>query len=89
MMMMISLQRDKTSPASNEYPRYDIKQSDGEAPIMLEIWEMQSNSSLPSLPGSLWPEVVTRDRVLSMGQIEQTVCKQMTDVKLWLLYSNT
>ena len=27
--------------------------------------------------------------VLSMDQIEQTVCKQMTDVKLWLLYSNT
>ena len=24
-----------------------------------------------------------------MGQIEQTVCKQMTDVKLWLLYNNT
>ena len=23
------------------------------------------------------------------GQIEQTVCKQMTDAKLWLLYSNT
>ena len=25
---------------------------------------------------------VTPPRVLSMGQIEQTVCKQMTDVKL-------
>ena len=24
-----------------------------------------------------------------MGQIEQTVCKQITDVKSWLLYSNT
>ena len=24
-----------------------------------------------------------------MGQMEQTVCKQMTDVKLWLFYSNT
>ena len=24
-----------------------------------------------------------------MGQIEQTVCKQMTDVELWLLYNNT
>ena len=24
-----------------------------------------------------------------MVQIEQTVCKQVTDVKLWLLYNNT
>ena len=24
-----------------------------------------------------------------MGQVEQTMCKEMTDVKLWLLYSNT
>ena len=31
--------------------------------------------------GSSW-------KVLSMGQIERTVCKQMTDIKLWLLYSN-
>ena len=23
-----------------------------------------------------------------MGQIEQTVCKQMSDVKLWMLYCN-
>ena len=32
---------------------YDIKQSDGEVPVMLELWGMQSTSSLPSLPGSL------------------------------------
>ena len=31
---------------------------------------MQSTSSLPSLPGPLWPEVVVPDRVLSMDQIE-------------------
>ena len=35
------------------------------------------------------PGVVAPDRVLSMDQIEETVCKQMTDVKLGLLYSNT
>ena len=29
------------------------------------------------------------DRVLSMGQIEKTVGKQMTDIKLWQLYGNT
>ena len=28
------------------------------------------------------------DRDLSMGQLEQIMCKQITDVKLWLLYSN-
>ena len=32
---------------------------------------------------------VAPDRVLSMDQIEQTVCKQMNDVKLWLLHFNT
>ena len=37
---------------------------------MPELWGMQSTTSLPSLPGPLWPRVVTPDRVLSMGQIE-------------------
>ena len=69
----------------NEGPRYDIKASEAST---LEIWGMQSTPSLPLRPGPLWPGVVAPDRVLSMGQIEQTVYKQMTDVKLWLLYSN-
>ena len=38
--------------------------------LMLELWETQSTPSLPMLQGLLWPEVVTHDRVLSMGQIE-------------------
>ena len=38
--------------------------------MMLELWGMWSTSSLPSLPGLLWPRVVAPDRVLSMGQIE-------------------
>ena len=50
----------------NECPRYDTKQSDGKASVMLELWELQSSSSLPSLPGPLWLGVVA----LSMGQIE-------------------
>ena len=50
---------------------------------------MWSTPSLPLLLGSLWPRVVAPDRVLSMGQMEQTVCKQMTDFKSWLLYNNT
>ena len=27
-------------------------------PVMLELWGMQSTSSLPLLPGPLWPGVV-------------------------------
>ena len=42
----------------------------GEAPVMMELWEMQSNPSLPSLPGPLWPGVIAPDRSLSMDQIE-------------------
>ena len=54
----------------NECPGYDTKQSDGEVPVMLEIWEMRSTPSLPLLPGLLWPGVVAPDMALSMGQIE-------------------
>ena len=57
----------------NKCPVYDIKLSDGEAPV-LEIWGMSSIPSLPLLSGPLWPGVVAPDRVLSMGQIEQTMC---------------
>ena len=49
---------------------YDIKQFDGEAPVMLELWGMQSTPSLPSLPGPLWSGVVAPERIISMGQIE-------------------
>ena len=31
----------------------DTKQSDGEIPVMLELWGMWSTPSLPLLPGSL------------------------------------
>ena len=46
----------------NECPEYDTKQSDGEVPAMLELWETQSTPSLPSLPGPLWPGVVAPDK---------------------------
>ena len=36
-------------PPPNECPEYDTKQSDGEVPVMLELWGMQSTLSLPSL----------------------------------------
>ena len=48
----------------------------------MEISGIQSTSSLPLLLGPLWPRVVSSDRLLSIGQMEQTVCKQITDVKL-------
>ena len=57
-------------PSTNECPGYDTKQSDGEVPVMLELWGMRSTPSLTSLPGPLWPGVVAPDRVLSIGQIE-------------------
>ena len=40
------------------------------------------------LPSSLWFGVVVPDMIQSMSQIKQTVCKQMTDVKLELLCTN-
>ena len=46
-----ALQRGNTPP--NECPGYDTKQSDSEAPVMLELWRMLSNTLLVSLPGSL------------------------------------
>ena len=46
----------------NECPVYDTKQSDGEAPVMLKLWGMQSTPLLPSLSGPFWPRVVAFDR---------------------------
>ena len=57
-------------PPPTECPGYDTKQSYAEVPVMLELWGMQSTSSLPSLSGPLWPKMLAPDRVLSMGQIE-------------------
>ena len=54
----------------HECPGYVTKQSDGEVPVMLELWTMQSIPSLPSLLGPLWHGVVALDRVIFMDQIE-------------------
>ena len=62
------MQRDKNP--TNECPVHDIKQPDGEAPVMRELWGMQSIPLLPSLPGPLWPGEVSPDRVLSIGLTE-------------------
>ena len=63
-------EKGSKTPPSIERPGYDTKQSDGEVPVMLELWGMWSTPSLPSLPGPLWPGVVAPDMVLSMGQID-------------------
>ena len=55
---------------TNECPRHDTKHSDGEVPVILELWEMGSTPSLLSLSGPLCPGVLAPDRVLSMDQIE-------------------
>ena len=50
-------------------PRYDTKQSDGEAPVMLELWGMRSTPLLPWLFGPLLPGVVAPYRVLFMSYL--------------------
>ena len=39
--------------SANECPDFDTKQSDGEVPVILELWVMQSPPLLPSLAGPL------------------------------------
>ena len=56
-----------TDSFSTECPGYDTKQSDGEVPVILELWGMRSTSSLPSLPGPLWPGMVAPDEAISIG----------------------
>ena len=76
----------------NECPGYDIKHSDGKAPVILELWRMQSTSSVPSLPDPLWARVVAPDRVLSIGQIElfgYLNWVQTNDMQNWLVWNRT
>ena len=79
-----SLQKDKLLSTS-EFPGYDTKQSDGEVPVMLELWEMQSIPSLLSLPCPLLPRVVAPDRVLFMGQIELDSVHML----IWIAWNRT
>ena len=48
----------------------DLKQSNGDVPVMMTLWRRQSAISLPSPPSPLSPWVVAPDRALSLGQIE-------------------
>ena len=57
----------------NECPGYNTKQSDGEASVIRELWEMRSTALLP---GTLWTGLVAPDRVPSMSHIEQNSVKK-------------
>ena len=59
--------RQKGLILPNEGPGYNTKPSHGEVPVMLELWGMQSNPSLPLFLGPLWPGVVVPDRTQSMS----------------------
>ena len=71
------LQRAKT-PRPNLCPGYDTKLSQ-----VLELWGMQSVSSLPLPSGSRWTEVQAPSRVLSMGQIQLLTLN--LSVNKWLM----
>ena len=61
--------RRLTPPQKEMRPRFDIRSSDGEAPI-LELWEMWKTASIPLLAGSLSSGVLVPVRVPPMGQLE-------------------
>ena len=58
---------ERSDPPPIKCPIYDTKQSDGEFPVMLELWGTQSTPLLPSLPGPLWPRVVAPDKIPIYG----------------------
>ena len=74
------LQKGNIPP--NECPEYYTIQADGETTVMLDLWEMQSTASLPSVLGPLWPGMGSPDRVLSMGLIELK-CVLMLNWIVW------
>ena len=44
-----------------------ILKIDGDVPVILGLWGMQSTPSLPLFPGPLWPGMVVPQRALSVG----------------------
>ena len=72
-------------PTNNECPGYVTKQFDGEVPVMLDLCEIRSTPSLPSLRGPLWLGVVAPDRALSMGQIELNYVLTLN----WIVWNRT
>ena len=52
--------KNKTRP--NECPGYDTKQSDGEVPVMLELWGNVEYPFISIAPGPFWPGMVAPDK---------------------------
>ena len=65
----------------------DTKQSDGEVPVMPELWGTQSTPSLLTLSGPLGHGGKAPDRALSMGQIELN-CVLMLNWIVWIRTRN-
>ena len=45
-----------------DFPNECPNQSDGEIPVIQELWGMWSTPLLPLLPGSIWPGVVAPEK---------------------------
>ena len=58
---------DEGKNLHNQCPEYDVKQSDGKFPVMLELWWMWITSSLPSPLGPISPGVVAPRRASGVG----------------------
>ena len=67
----------------NECSGYDIKQSDGEVLVMLQLWGRWITPSLSSLPGPLWLDAVVPNNILFMDQIELFDIKTVKTNELW------
>ena len=81
--------RPTCHPPTSECDVYDTKQSDGEVPVILELWGMGSDPLLPSLPGQLWPGVLAPDRVQSMNQTKLCNYAKLNCLKLTLFTFNS
>ena len=79
------IRHKKQTNSSNKCPGYDTKQSDGEVPVMLELWGMHSTPLLLSLPGLLRLRMVALDRVLCIAQIELNCVL----VPNWIVWNGT
>ena len=51
-----------------------LNNSDGDVPVMLQIWGMLNTPLLPSLPGPLWPGVVAPDKGSIYGLNRTKLC---------------
>ena len=76
-----------TTDCISECPGYNIKPPDGEAQA-LDFGGIWSTPALPLLSGLLWSWVAVPDRVLSMSQIEQTMCANKWLILNFDSYSN-